>query len=232
MQMLHRMQMAASLTCPPVISRLRVHVDMWTRFSLRCKHVVVTAMFTSAELGIFLLQLHQMARQKWFHRMAGVSKGANISKRGVGSQELASQETLGPVKQVRECQALEPSSPLCISGLLQVLDPLGLAMDFFHDFEPSRFTTLFWHLQLQSWMFSLGLFLRQGGQPPWRGAVPEIRPGRSFYALRWQEVRSDWHMPFWKALGWCPWPYLFLCVTFSSRRLQTWAQDICGCKDK
>lgn len=52
MQMLRRMQMTASLTRPPVISRRRVHIDTWTRFSLRCEHVAVTATFTSAELGI------------------------------------------------------------------------------------------------------------------------------------------------------------------------------------
>lgn len=63
-------------------------------------------------------------------------------------------------------------------------------------------------------MFSLGLFSIQGGQPPWRGAVSEIRPGRSFYALRWQEVRADWHMPFWKAQGWCPWPSPFPVCSF------------------
>lgn len=51
-----------------------------------------------------LLQLHWTARREWFHGMAGVSKGANSSSRRGGSQELASQERLGPINQVRGSQ--------------------------------------------------------------------------------------------------------------------------------
>lgn len=51
---------------------------------------------------------------------------------------------------------------------------------------------------------------------PLKSEVPEIRPGTSFCAPKSPGVRSDWHLTFCKALGWCPGLHLSCAFLFPS----------------